>query len=244
MKDKYVVVSGAAQGIGEAVARMAANEGASGVALIDKNAARLKETAGDLTRSGCAVAAITADLTYRDACQDAFRQAVDAFGRVDVLINNAGIYNYVPIEDIDDDEWDVVMNVCLRGLFHLSVAAVKQMRSLGAGRVINIASVDGFVAFPEMAHYAAAKAAVISLTRSFAVEYAPHNILVNAIAPGIVDTPRIRAHGRAELIAPRVPLGRAGKPEEIAEAVRFLASDANTYMTGEVMIVSGGLVIN
>lgn len=244
MKNKCVLVTGAAQGIGKSIARIALENGAEAVSLIDKNASRLNETAHELEKGGTSVATIISDLRYQKLCHAAFAEAIESMGRVDILVNNAGIYNYVPIEEIDDTEWDLVLDVCLRGLFHLSVAGVRHMRSLGAGRIINIASVDGFVAFPEMSHYAAAKAGVISLTRSFAVEYAKDNILVNAIAPGIIDTPRIRAHDRTKLVVPRIPLGRAGKPEEIAEAARYLASDANSYMTGEVMIVSGGLVIN
>ena len=117
------------------------------------------------------------------------------------------------------------------------------MKTIGGGRIVNIASVDGFVALPEMAHYAAAKAGVISLTRTFAATYAQDGILVNAVAPGLTDTPRVRAHDRASVVTPRIPLGRLATAREIAGAVCFLGGSENTYITGEVMIVSGGLVI-
>ncbi|MDH3690006.1 MAG: SDR family oxidoreductase [Gammaproteobacteria bacterium] len=242
MKDKSVVVTGAAQGIGEAIAKLAAERGAR-LALIDKNNQTLSPFVQNLMDDGVQAVGIIADLRARGACHQAFDEAVTALGNIDVLVNNAGIYIYTPIEEITDGEWDTVMDACLRGLFHTSVAASTHMRQHGGGRIVNIASVDGFIGFPEMAHYAAAKAGVISLTRTFAMAYVKDGILVNAVAPGLTDTPRVRTHGRAEEVTPRIPMGRLAEPHEIAEAACFLASGANTYCTGETMIVSGGLVI-
>ena len=243
MKDQRVVVTGAAQGIGEAIARRAIDDGAAAVALVDRNADKLHQTVANLSRDGVLVVGIEADLRRRATCHDAIRKVASKLGGIDVLVNNAGIYNYVAIEDIDDDEWDVVMDICLRGLFHTSVAAIEHLRTAGGGRIVNVASVDGFVAFPEMAHYAAAKAGVISITRSFAIRYASERILVNAIAPGLTDTPRIRANERTPKVIDNIPLGRPAHAAEIASAVCYLAHPENTYMTGEVMNVSGGLVI-
>ena len=242
MDGKSVVVTGGAQGIGHAVARLVSERGAR-IALIDKNADTLAQAVQSFKADGVEAVGITADLRGRAACHDAFGEAVAAYGRIDALVNNAGIYIYTPIEEITDEEWDTIMDICLRGLFHTSVAAVAHMRQHGGGRIVNIASVDGFVAFPEMAHYAAAKAGVMSLTRSFALGYVKDGILVNSVAPGLTDTPRIRAHDRIAKMIDRVPIGRAADPREIAEAVCFLASDANTYCTGENMVVSGGLVM-
>lgn len=243
MKNKSVLVTGAAQGIGAAIARMARDNGANRLGLIDKNAQGLANIEEELAHEDLKIAAITADLRRRDACYKAFAKVIETLGSVDVLVNNAGIFIYTPIEEIDDDEWDTIMDVCLRGLFHMSVAAAKHMRQHGGGKIVNIASVDGFVPLPVMAHYAAAKAGVISLTRSFAVEYAKDNILVNAIAPGLTDTPRVRANNRESAVVDNIPLGRLARAEEIAEAARFLGGSSNTYMTGEIMNVSGGLVI-
>lgn len=243
MRQKSVLVTGAAQGIGKAIAELAIERGATQIALVDKNEETLNTAVGALQGKTEKVIGIVADLRAQKSCHDAFSDAVAALGKIDVLVNNAGIYIYTPIEEIDDQEWDLVMDVCLRNLFHLSVAGAIHMKTRGGGRIVNIASVDGFVPLPEMAHYAAAKAGVISLTRTFAAAYAGDGILVNAVAPGLTDTPRVRANNREAVVVGRIPLGRLATEREIAEAVCFLGGAGNTYMTGEVMNVSGGLVI-
>jgi len=243
MNGKSVVVTGAAKGLGRGIAELFAERGAR-VALIDKDRVALDEAVAAFNAAGRQAVGVEASVTHRDACRRAFADAASALGRVDALVNNAGLYIRTPIERIDDAEWDLIFDVCLRGVFHMSVAAVQHMRGQGGGRIVNIASVDGFVAFPGMAHYAAAKAGVISLTRSFAIAYAGENILVNSVCPGAVDTPPMRVNGYIEKLAQeKIPLKRGAQPREIAEAVCFLASGANTYATGENMVVSGGLVI-
>jgi NAD(P)-dependent dehydrogenase (short-subunit alcohol dehydrogenase family) len=243
MHGKSVIVTGAAKGLGRGIAELFAERGAR-VALIDKDRPALGEAVAAFNAKGHQAIGIEASVTHKAACRRAFEDAASALGRVDALINNAGLYIRTPIEKIDDSEWDLIFDVCLRGVFHMSVAAVEHMRLKGGGRIVNIASVDGFVAFPGMAHYAAAKAGVISLTRSFAMAYAGENILVNSVCPGAVDTAPMRVNGYIEKLAQeRIPLKRGAQPREIAEAVCFLASGANTYATGENMVVSGGLVI-
>ena len=208
MQDKSVLITGAAQGIGKAIAELVIERGAARIALVDKNEQTLSALVAELESKTEQVVGITIDLRARQSCRDAFSTALDAMGQVDVLVNNAGIFIYTPIEEIDDEEWDLVMDVCLRNLFHLSVAGAAHMKSQGGGRIVNIASVDGFVPLPEMAHYAAAKAGVISLTRTFAATYAGDGILVNAVAPGLTDTPRVRANDRESKVLPKIPLGR------------------------------------
>jgi 3-oxoacyl-[acyl-carrier protein] reductase len=242
MQDRGAIVTGGAKGIGFAIAKALAARGAR-LALVDKDADTLSAAVETLNADGGTVTGVVGDVTRQATCRQAFEEAARACGRVDVLVNNAGIYIRTPIEEIDDDEWDLIFDVCLRGLFHMSVAAARHMRAEGGGRIVNIASVDGYVAFPAMVHYAAAKAGVISLTKSFAIAYAGDGILVNGVAPGAINTPPMRIEGHIQKMADSIPLGRGGEPKEIAEAVCFLASDANTYMTGEVMVVSGGLVI-
>ena len=243
MQGKTAVVTGAAKGLGRGIAEEFAARGAR-LALIDKDRAALDDTVAALNAAGHQAVAIEASVTHREPCRAAFAAAVAAYGRIDVLVNNAGIYIRTPIERIDDAEWDVIFDVCLRGVFHMATAAVEHMRAQGGGRIVNISSVDGFVPFPAMAHYAAAKAGVISLTRSFAIAYADDNILINSVAPGAIDTGPMRENGYIQKLArERIPLKRGADPREIARAVCFLASEANTYATGENMIVSGGLVV-
>ncbi len=242
MQGKTVAITGAAKGLGRGIAEIMAAKGAR-LALIDKDKPALDDAVAALNRLGHQAVGIEGDITRRQSCHRAFADAVAAYGRIDSLVNNAGLYIRTPIEEIDDSEWDLIFDVCLRGVFHMSVAAAAHMRAEGGGRIVNIASVDGFVAFPAMAHYAAAKAGVISLTKSFAIAYAGDKILVNAVAPGATNTAPMRANDYLAKLSPRIPLKRGAEPREIAEAVCFLAGDSNTYCTGETMIVSGGLVI-
>lgn len=242
MQGKTVAITGAAKGIGRGIAEVMAAKGAR-LALIDKDKAALEDTVAAFNRLGHQAIGIEGDITKRGSCHDAFASAVAAYGRIDSLVNNAGLYIRTPIERINDAEWDLIFDVCLRGVFHMSVAAAVHMRAQGGGRIVNIASVDGFVAFPAMAHYAAAKAGVISLTKSFAIAYADDKILVNAVAPGATNTAPMQENDYLAKLSPRIPLKRGAEPREIAEAVCFLAGDSNTYCTGETMIVSGGLVI-
>jgi NAD(P)-dependent dehydrogenase (short-subunit alcohol dehydrogenase family) len=242
MKGKTAVVTGAAKGIGRAIADLLAEKGAR-VALIDKNKAALDEAVAAMNAAGHQVLGIEADVTRREPCHKAFGAAVSAYGKIDILVNNAGLYIRTPIEKIDDKEWDLIFDVCLRGVFHMMTAGAEHMREKGGGKIVNISSVDGFVPFPAMAHYAAAKAGVISLTRSFAAAYAEHGVLVNSVAPGATDTGPMRENDYIQKLSQKIPLKRGAAPREIAQAVCYLAGDDNTYCTGENMIVSGGLVI-
>ena len=235
-----VVVTGAAAGIGRACAELFAARGAR-LALVDRDAVALAEAADALRAGGVEVHAVPGTIGLCDETRTAFDAAAAALGRVHVLVNNAGIYLRTAIEDIDDEEWDRTFDVNVRGLFHMSVAAVQHMRGRGGGRIVNIASVDGIVPFPGMAHYAASKAAVISLTKTFGLAYAREGVRINAVAPGAVDTPPMHLGGHLERLEPTIPLARAAEPREIAEAVAFLAGDAASYCIGETLVASGGL---
>ena len=241
MDGKTALITGGAKGIGWAIAETMAMRGAH-VALVDLDRAALDGAVDALEAAGHRATGVQASVTRRADCHRAFDDATDALGGIDILVNNAGIYVRTPIEEITDDDWDLIFDVCLRGLFHMSVAAVRHMRTRGGGRIVNIASVDGFVPFPGMAHYAAAKAGVISLTRSFGLAYVKDGILVNGVAPGATDTEPMRQGGYLDRLVPSLPIGRGAAPAEIAEAVCFLAGDTNSYCVGETMVVSGGLV--
>ncbi|MBT6202443.1 MAG: SDR family oxidoreductase, partial [Rhodospirillaceae bacterium] len=213
------------------------------IALIDRDENNLKTASATLENEGIAVAArVCGVIGQRDATRAAFQAAADQAGIIDIVVNNAGIYLRTPMEEIDDEEWDRIFDVNVRGLYHLSIAAAQHMKGKGWGRIVNIASVDGFLPFPGMAHYAASKAAVISLTKTFGMAYLADNIVVNGVAPGAIDTEPMRIGNHiARLAETAIPMGRGGEPHEMAEAVAFLASDAASYFVGETIVASGGL---
>ena len=247
MKSQAVVIAGGASGLGLVTARIMIREGAAKVGLIDLNEERLATAAAELRGLGVEVETASADISQRDSAHAAFEQIAWRFGRVNALINSAAIYPRKPILEITDAEWDIENAINIKGTYHMMVAAVLHMRrqkrgDLVNGRIVNITSVDAFKAHPQNAHYAATKAAVVSLTKSFAQECAKDQILVNSVAPAGFATERARELGFLPELAKASALGRAAEPDEMAEWVAFLASNRNTYATGENVIVSGGYI--
>lgn len=241
MSRKHVVITGGAKGLGLAIASLFISRG-SKVALIDIDETALDQAVGQL--GGKTVACgVVADIRRRPNAHAAFEAAVAKLGGADVLVNNAGVYPRMPMLEIDDDAWDYTFDVNLRAMFHMTVAAAKFMRSRKSGAIVSIASIDAYIPYAKNAHYAAAKAGVISFTKSFAQELAPDGILVNAVSPGPIDTPNLRALGIYEDLAKSTPLGRVALAGDIAEVVYFLASGRNRYMTGETVIASGGIIM-
>ncbi len=251
LEGKVALVTGAARGIGRAVAAAFVREGAA-VMVADLATSAGEATAAALRASGGRAAFVAADVT-RDA--DAMVAAtVATFGRLDILVNNAGIFYNADALATPFAEWLKAVDVIFYGAFHCSRAAGKVMVEQGqGGRIVNVSSVNAFLGMAQSSHYNTAKGAVDQLTRCLAVEWAPHGILVNGVAPGFVDTPMSIVDGVNELETPdfqeiyvrrrRIPLARAAQPEEIAEVVRFLASDRCTYITGHTIVVDGGLSI-
>ncbi len=238
LRDKVVVVTAAAgTGIGSAVARRALEEGAR-VVLSDWHERRLAEKAAELGD----VHAIPCDVTREDQVQALIDGAAAHYGRVDVLINNAGLGGTKSIVDMTDDEWSRVLDVTLNGTFRATRAAVKRFIEQGDGGVIvNNASVIGWRAQAGQAHYAAAKAGVMALTRCAAVDVAPHGIRVNAVAPSLAMHPFLAKVTSEELLTEltaREVSGRAAEPWEVANVMVFLASEYSSYLTGEVVSVS------
>ncbi|TDG06055.1 SDR family oxidoreductase [Paraburkholderia guartelaensis] len=248
MKNQRVVIVGGASGLGLSVAKLMLADGAHSIALIDKNGPLLEETVGNLRAEGHTVFGAEGDITRKEAAHAVFAKALEALGRVDCLVNSAAIYPRRPILEISDDEWDLENAVNIKGTYHMMVAAIEHMRGRPkveahvAGRIVNITSVDAFKAHPQNAHYAATKAAVVSLTKSFAQEVAKDGILVNSVAPAGFATDRAKKLGFLGELASANPLGRAAEPEEIAQWVVMMASERNTYATGENVIVSGGYI--
>jgi len=242
LKDKTVVVTAAAgTGIGLATARRCAEEGAR-VVLSDVHARRLSAAADDLaSKLGTRPLAIACDVTKEEDVQRLFDGAVAEHGRVDVLVNNAGLGGTASVVDMTDEQWSRVLDVTLTGTFRCTRAALRHMIPRKAGVIVNNASVLAWRAQAGQAHYAAAKAGVMALTRCSAVEAAPHGIRVNAVSPSIAMHPFLAKVTTPELLqelTAREAFGRAAEPWEVANVIVFLASDYATYMTGECVSVS------
>ncbi len=248
---KVALVTGAASGIGRATAHALTREGAT-VVIADRDATHGPIVVGMLNDTDGQALFVHADVT-RDAVAmvDA---SVAHFGRLDILVNNAGIFYPADLLDIAFDEWMRAVDVMYLGTFRCSQAAARQMVRQGdGGRIVNISSVNAFLGMAQSSHYNSAKGAIDQLTRCMAVELAPHGILVNSVAPGFVETPMAVVNGVNEHETPefqefyvrrrRIPLARPAMPEEIAEAVLFLASPRTTYITGHTLVVDGGLTI-
>ena len=245
MDGKNVVIVGGAGGLGAATARMMAERGAAGIAVIDAGREETDKVVAELNALGSQAAGLVGDATRSAPAHELFNEAVTRFGRIHSMVNCAGLYPRKPILEITDDEWTASFDVNVRCTHNMMVAAVEHMRSEGdGGRIVNISSVDAFKPHPKNAHYAAMKAAVTSLTKSFALEFAPDQILINSVAPAGIATDKAKAAGFVPELAAQTPLGRAAEPDDIAEMIVFLASSRNTYTTGENVIVGGGYVMH
>ena len=244
---KVAIVTGAGGRIGQAIAQMLVHEG---YALIvnDLNPFRCEGTAGKLSANGAKVMAMTGDVSIREEADHIVEMAFGAWGRIDVLVNCAGIFPNKQVVDMEDDEWDLVYNTNLRGPFMLSRAAARAMiaGADGQGRqIINISSTAGESARTGAAHYCGSKAALNMLTKVLAIELAQHGIRVNAVAPGIVVDQLYRSDAPPDdpyvaALLSGIPLGRTGTGDDIANAVRFLVSPEAEWITGEILHVNGG----
>jgi NAD(P)-dependent dehydrogenase (short-subunit alcohol dehydrogenase family) len=244
---QVVVVTGAGRGIGAATVRAFAAEGAR-LALLDIDAAGLDALARDLTAKGTEAIGLTCDVTVGSEVRQAIDTIASRFGRIDVLVNNAGGFSKIrATEEIPDEEWDAIVRLNLTSVFLCTKAVLPIMKRQRAGRIVNLASVVGrSAAVSVTTHYAAAKAGVIGFTRNLAREVGPDGITVNAVAPGTVGTERfwaLRSPEETRRIAESVPLRRVAEPEEIAQCVLFLASEAAGYITGAALDVNGGMVM-
>jgi 3-oxoacyl-[acyl-carrier protein] reductase len=240
---RVAIVTGGSRGIGAAIGALLAEDGAA-VVVSGRDADRLQRTAKELEAQGGAILGVVADAAIRQDAERLVDAAKQRFGRVDILVNNAGVVRDGLLVRMKDEDWDRVMEVNLRGAFLMTRAATKLMiRRKSGGRVINIASTSGTMGNAGQANYSAAKAGLIGFTKAAARELAHWSILVNAVAPGLIETDMTAAispEAREGLLA-QVPLRRIGTPREVAEVVRFLAGDAAAYITGQVFHVNGGL---
>ncbi len=242
LEGKKAVVTGAAQGIGQAIAECLAKAGAD-VAVVDLEAARCADTVQLVEQQQCQGLALSANVGQWETVKGMVDRVVKEWGRVDVLVNNAGITRDGLIVRMKEEDWNAVLQVNLTGTFYCIKAVLGPMAKQRYGRIINMASIVGAIGNAGQANYAASKAAVIGLTKSVAREYASRNITVNAVAPGFIDTAMTETLTQEvkDTLLQQIPLGRLGQPAEVAEAVRFLASDAAGYITGQVFHVNGGM---
>ena len=246
LEGKVAIVTGASRGLGRVFCLRLAEEGAKIVAATRKNMAGLEETVKEVEAMGGTAIALQVNVTKEEDTLRMARETVEKFGRIDILVNNAAIYYGIsrkPFYELDPEEWDRVMEVNVKGPWLCTRAVLPYMKEQGKGSVINLSSEVFFTGSRNFVHYVASKGGVIGLTRALAVELGPHGIRINAVAPGFTDTEASR------LLVPEIekkydtsatPLRRLEKPEDLAGAVAFLASDDSAFVTGQTILVDGG----
>ena len=242
LKGKTALVTGGAQGIGKAIAMALAKAGAD-VAVSDVNMEKAEETASEIAALGVKSKAIGGNVARSDEAVAMIDAAVAELGKLDILVNNAGITRDNLMMRMKDEDWDLVLDVNLKGSFNCAKAALKHMSKARSGRIINIASVVGAMGNAGQANYVASKAGLIGLTKTIAREYSSRGVTANAVAPGFIDTAMTQAlpeKVREELMK-QIPLARLGTADDVAGAVKFLASDSAAYITGQVIHVNGGM---
>jgi 3-oxoacyl-[acyl-carrier protein] reductase len=238
---KTAFVTGSTRGIGLAIAQTLYAAGAK-VAIVGRELQRAKSAAQDLGERATAVAC---DVSRSDQVEAAITAAEAVLGPVDILVNNAGLTRDNILLRLTEDDWDVVLDANLKGAFHTTKSVIKGMMKRRAGRIINVSSIVGLTGNKGQANYAASKAGLIGFTKSIAKEYASRNILVNCVAPGFIETDMTASlpdAARASLLED-IALGRLGRPQDVAGTVLFLASELAQYITGQVLVVDGGMVI-
>lgn len=239
LQGKVAIVTGAARGMGMEVARAFAREGAAIVVNYSRSGKEAEALTAELRKLGTKAISIKADVGNWTEVQAMIKGTLDEFGRVDILYNNAGVINRVKPEDITPEMWDQTMAVNLKGTFLCTKAVAEPMKKQRSGRIINVVSLSGFLAFQYL-DYSASKGGVIALTRGAAEWLAPYGILVNALCPGLVETDMGVTNPHLNRIKSQTPLGRLAQPEDVAKSAIFLASDAS-FIAGQVLVVDGGI---
>jgi len=244
--ERVAFVTGASYGIGAACALALARDGFD-VAISELEPKHLADTVAKITATGVRAVPVELDLRSLASIERAMKEVLAAFGRLDVLVNSAGVTLGKPALDMTGEEWDAVLDVNLKGTFFMSQQMGRHLVSTRRpGSIISVASTHGVLGFPTRSAYGISKGAIVQMTRMLAIEWAEHGIRVNAIAPGTVETPTRKAFfdanpGRREVMTERVPLRRFGTPEEMAGAVAYLASPQAAYITGQTLLLDGGL---
>lgn len=245
LEGKVAVVTGASRGIGKAIALAFAKEGATVIVNYNGSAAKAEAVVEEICQAGGQAEAVQCNVADFSACETFLADIVKRYKRIDILVNNAGITRDGLLMKMTEEDFDAVIQTNLKGAFNCTKFVSRQMLRQKAGRIINISSVSGIMGNAGQANYSASKAGVIGFTKSLAKEVASRNILVNAIAPGFIDTDmtKVLSDNVKEGINAQIPLKRMGTPKEVAKVVKFLASEDSSYVTGQVINIDGGMVM-
>ncbi|WP_045520928.1 SDR family NAD(P)-dependent oxidoreductase [Neobacillus niacini] len=239
---KVAIVTGSGKGIGKSIVKKLSQEGAL-VTVTDMNKETCEETAKEVIQGGGKAIAIVGDISKAEDARSIVEKTIESYGRIDILVNNAGIIKDSRITEMEEDDWDKVVDVCLKGAFLCSKYTAPYMIEQNYGKIVNIAS-RSYLGNPGQANYSSAKAGIVGLTRSLSKELGKNYINVNAVAPGLTETDAIRNHPKYEKIKEiqkkDTPIPRIGLPEDVANAVLFFASDDSSYISGDILHVTGG----
>lgn len=246
LKDKVVIVTGARRGMGRSHALLLAKAGAK-VVVSDISLEDCEKVVEEIEKQGGEALAAKCDVTKKEEVDEMLRKTIEKWGKVDILVNNAGIAQFVPFLEMTEEDWDRTLDINLKGYFLCAQACAKEMAKQKSGVIINIASVamgQQGVGFPNVVHYCASKGGIVGMTEALAVELASYNIRVNAVAPGMIETPMIdpikKDPKMMEAMLARLPMRRVGRSEEVSDLVVFLASGKSSYITGSTIIIDGG----
>lgn len=246
LEHKIAIITGGGSGIGQGIALQFAKEGAY-VAICGRREEPLKETVRLIEESGGEGIYAVCDVSQSEQVKDFVQTVLTKWGQIDILVNNAGVYLAHDVTTVKEEEWDTVLNVDAKGVFLMSREVLPHMLKKEVGKIVNIASIAGLFGFEQSAAYCAAKGAVVNLTREMALDYSPKGIRVNAIAPGVIESdmtgPMLSDEATKKTFLEKTPVGRIGKPEDIAYAAIYLASKESDFVTGQTLVVDGGWTV-